>query len=177
MIRKKVVETLALKTVVIGAIVVLVMASLGAFLLLNSMTPQEKEQVLLNDVFAVAGHSYQNKTAWVTSSGEYIASLTVLGGTINFSWVPMVELWLEGKYTPDWQESDQLEYGFGASLGEEGIRSPFSFVFQNNDTATRQVHLQVSKVWEETDYVSRLGGAVLVLAGIMVAVVLVYRRR
>jgi len=163
--------------VIIGGATALVMLSLGAFLLLNSMTLLEKKEVLLNDTFNVAGHTYENKTAWVTSSGDYIASFTVQGGTINFSWVPRVELWLEGKYTPDWRESDQLEYGFGASLGEEGIRSPFSFVFQNNDTSTKEVHLQVSKIWEETDYVSRLGGAALVLAGIMIAVVVAYRRR
>ncbi len=168
---------MAQKAVIIGSIVTLAMLSPGAFLLLHSITPLEKEEVLLNDTFNVAGHSYQNKTAWITSSGEYIASFTVLGGTINFSWVPLVELWLEGKYTPDWHETDQLQYGFGASLGEEGVRSPFSFVFQNNDTTTKEVHLQVSKAWEETDYISRLGGAVLVLAGTMIAVVLVYRRR
>jgi len=141
------------------------------------MTPLEKEEVQLSDTFNVAGHSYENKTAWITSSGEYIASFTVQGGTINFSWVPMVELWLEGKYTPDWHETDQLQYGFGASLGEEGVRSPFSFLFMNNDTNTKVVHLEVLKVWEETNYIGLTEGATLVLSGATIGIILVYRRK
>ncbi len=165
------------KTVIVGGITTLALISIGAFLLLNSLTPLEKEQVLLNDVFTVAEHSYQNQTVWVTSSGDYVASFTAQGGTINFSWVPTVELWLEGKYTPDWQETDQDQYGFGASLGEEGVRSPFSFVFQNNDTSTRQVHLQVAKVWQETDYTSLIGGTIMILSGTTIAIIIVYARR
>lgn len=165
------------KATIIGSIMVLALLSAGAFLIVNSVTPLEKKNVLLNDSFNVLGNNYANRTAWISSSGEYVASFTVSGGTVNFSWVPTVDLWLTGQFKPDWYETDHADYAFGASLGQEGVRSQFSFVFLNNDTVTKEVHLEVLKVWKETNYAGLLGGAALVLSSAIVTIVLKYRRK
>jgi len=146
---------------------VLALISAGSFFILNSMALLEKKHLMLNDSFSVAGNTYQNRTVWIDSSGEYIVSFTVSPGTINFSWVPTVEMWLEGQFKPDWIETSQTDYGLSASLGQGYAASPFSFIFLNNDTISNEVHLEVSKVWKEPDYVGLSGGTALVLVGII----------
>jgi hypothetical protein len=164
------------RVMIIGGIVVLALLSSGTFLLLNSLAPLEKKDTVLNDVFNVAANSYENKTAWAASSGEYIASIVVSGGTINVSWVPTVELWLDGQYKPHWTETAHTDMGFGISMGP-GEKSAIYLVFLNNDTVTKEVQLEVSKVWKETNHIGLLGGAALILSGIIIVIVLVYQRR
>lgn len=165
------------KATIIVGIMVLVLLGAGAFLVMNSLTPLEKRDVILNDSFNVPANNYANRTAWISSSGQYIASFTVSQGTIKFYWVPAVELWLEGKFRPDWIEADSDDYGFSVSLGQEGEKHPFYYVFLNNDTVAKEVHFEVSKVWKETNYMGLLGGAALVLSGIIIATVLKLRHR
>jgi hypothetical protein len=164
------------KAIIIGGIVVLALLSSGTFLLLNSLTPLEKKDTVLNDTFNVAANSYENKTAWATSSGDYVASIVVSEGTINVSWVPAVELWLDGQFKPDWFETDQTDMGFGMSMASEEQKIAIYLVFLNNDTVTKEVQLEVSKVWKETNYIGLLGGAALILSGIITVIVLRYRR-
>lgn len=165
------------KAIIIGGIVILALLSSGTFLLLNSLTPLDKKNIILNDTFNVAARSYENRTAWATSSGDYIASIDVSGGTINVSWVPRVELWLDGQFKPDWIETDQTDMGFGMSMASEEQKIAIYLVFLNNDTVTKEVQLEVSKVWKETNYIGLLGGAALVLSGIITVIVLKYRRK
>jgi len=70
--------------IIIGSIMVLALLSAGSFILLNSLAPSKKEGVLLNDFFTVAGNKYENRTAWMDSTGDYIASFMVSQGTIKF---------------------------------------------------------------------------------------------
>jgi len=165
------------KGVISGCVMVIAMLSLGTFLIMKSMTPLERKDVVLNDTFSVAAHKYENRTAWVDSSGEYFASFTVSEGTIRSSLMvgEIFSLWTEGKYEPDWIESDQGDYGTGISMGNEGVT--IYFVFFNNDTFTKQVHLEASRAWQETDYIDLYGGIVLVLSGTATGVVLVYRQK
>ena len=164
---------------IIGSLIVLVLLSAGTFLLLNSLAPLEKKNVLLNDSFSVAGNTYENRTVWINSSGVYVASFTVSEGTIKF--YPMfsdeLSMWLEGQFEPDWVESDQTAYQVGVSLAEEGDPFCFVFVFVNNDTIAKQVHLEVSRAWKETNYVALLGGTALILSGIIIGVILKYRHK
>ncbi len=164
------------KGIIIGSIIVLALLSAGTFLLLNSLTPLDQKHMVLNDTFNVAANSYENRTAWVSSSGEYVASFIVSEGTINASWVPTVELWLEGKFKPDWYETDQTDMRFSVSLGQENEKGSIDLVFLNNGTITKEVHLEVSKVWEETNYVNLFGGATLVLLGTIITILLKYKR-
>lgn len=165
---------------IIGSLIVLVLLSAGTFLLLNSWAPLEKKNVLLNDSFSVAGNKYENRTVWVGSSGVYVASFTVSEGTIKF--YPMISdefsMWLEGQFEPNWEpnwvESEQTDYPVGISLAEEGDPFCFVFVFVNNDTIAKQVHLEVSRTWKETNYVALLGGTALILSGIIIGVILKY---
>jgi len=158
---------------IIGSIVILVLLSVGAYLIVNSLAPLEKKDTVLNDAFNVAANSCENRTAWATSSGEYVASIAVSEGTINVSWVPTVELWLDGQFTPHWYETDQTDMGFSNSV-EPGQKSAIYLVFLNNDTVTKEVQLEVSKVWNETNYIGLLGGGALILSGSILAIVLKY---
>lgn len=91
------------KRIVTGSMIVLALLGVGAFLLLNSFTPTEKKNVLLNDSFNVVGNQYENRTVWIDSPGDYVASFTISGGTINSSRMDpgTISLWLEGKFKPD----------------------------------------------------------------------------
>jgi len=163
------------KSVIVGSAMVLVLLVSGVFLILNSLTPLEKKNVLLNDTFSVGPESYQNRTVTITSEGLYVASFEVTGGAINFSYVPSVELWLEG-YEPSWYETDQADAGIGVGM-EQGMTSHLYMVFLNNDTSSKSVDLEVYKTWTEMNYAGLLGGAALAIAGATIAIVLMYRRK
>jgi len=168
---------MAAKSLIIGAVLVLVLFVSGIFLVFNSLSPLEKKNVVLNDTFSVAPESYQNRTAIITSDGQYVASFVVTGGTINFSWVPTVELWLDGQFKPNWLETDETEAGFSFSF-EQGFGKTYLYlVFLNNGTSTKDVRLEVFKAWTEMNYVGLLGGAALIICGAIIAVVLKYRRK
>jgi hypothetical protein len=119
---------------------------------------------LLSDSFNIAGNTCENRTVWIDSSGDYIASFTVSEGTIKG--YPMtatqLSLWLEGTYEPDWTESNQADFGMSIDIGD-GEGSTRHFVFTNDDSSAKEVHVEFSKVWEETNYVNLFGGAILVL--------------
>jgi len=164
-------QSITQKKIIIGSIISLALLGLGAFLLLTSFTPIEKKNVLLNNSFNVVGNKYENRTVWIDSPGDYVGSFTVSEGTINSSRMDpgTISLWLEGKFKPDWFVSDQGDYEMGFGPMQEA--SPISFVFVNNDTFTKEVHLEVSKVWKETNYVCLLGGAALILSGTILGVI------
>jgi hypothetical protein len=165
------------KRIIFGSLVVLALLGGGAFLLANSFAPVEEKNVLLNDSFSVPGNKYENRTVWIDSSGDYVASFTVSEGTINSSRMDpgTMSLWLEGKFKPDWFVSDQGDYEMVFGPMQEAL--PISFVFVNNDASTKEVHLEVSKVWKETNYVGLLGGAALILSGTILGVMLKYRHK
>lgn len=169
---------MAERRMVLGGIMVIALLGVGSFLLLNSFMPQEKKSILLSESFNVAGHGYENKTVMVDSSGKYVASFIVSEGTIKSSLMvgSIFSLWKEGQYEPQWIESDQGDLGTGISLGEGEVVTVY-FVFWNNDTFTKQVRLEASKVWEETNYVGVFGGAALILSGTIVGVIYKVRHK
>lgn len=160
------------KSVIIGGIVVIAVLGLGTFLFLNSTVPLERKDETLNDTFSVAGHTYENRTLWIDSLGKYAASFAVSEGTIKSTLMVGLEftLWLEGKVQPQWIESNQADYGRDMAYKDVTMY----FVFWNNGNVTKQVHLQVSKVCEETNYVGLLGGGALILTGITMGVILAH---
>ncbi|UCE15935.1 MAG: hypothetical protein JSV12_08785 [Candidatus Bathyarchaeota archaeon] len=164
------------KGIIIGSIIVLALLSAGTFLLLNSLVPLEKKDILLSDSFNVAGNTYENRTAWIGSSGEYVASFTVSEGTIKGCLLipPEFSNWLEGISEPDWIESNQADFEMTMDLGE-GEGHHMYFVFVNDDSFTKEVYVEFSKVWEETNYVNLFGGATLVLLGTIITILLKYK--
>jgi len=172
-----VVSSVSKKGAIFGSILILALMSSGVFLTVNSLTPLDKKYVLVNDSFSVAGNKYENRTGQIDSSGEYVATFTVSEGTIKSALMigPVFSLWAEGKYTPDWVESDQADLGTGVSLGG-GESATMYVVFWNTETLTKQVHLEVSKVWKETNYIGLFGGAALVLSCAIITIALMYRR-
>jgi len=165
------------KAMIIGGVVVLALLSSGTFLLLNSLMPLEKKNLLVDTSFSVAANKYENETVGIDSPGNYVASLTVSEGTIKFAAMLSSQFsrWLDGQFEPSWVETDQTNYGM--VMGGQGVDLTIYFVFVNNDSFGKEVHLEVSKVWKETNYPDLLGGVALVLSGIITVVVLKYRRR
>jgi len=163
------------KEIMIGLLIALMLSGAGVFILSTSLTPLEKKDVLLNDSFDIPGNAYENRTAWIGSSGEYIAFFTVSPGTIKFFPMtpPELSLWLEGKYEPAWIEKDHADLGMGLSIGE-GEGHLLYFVFVNDDMFTKQVHVRVTRVWQELNYTGLLGGVTIILAAAIVSVIVIH---
>ena len=164
------------KGIIIGSIIILALLSTGTFLFLNSLVPLEKKDILLSDSFNVAENTYENRTVWIGSSGDYVASFTVSEGTIKGCLLFSPELlnWLEGLSEPDWIESNQADFDMTIDLGE-GEGNHMYFVFVNGDSFTKEVHVEFSKAWEETNYVNLFEGTILVLLGTIIAILLKYK--
>jgi len=154
------------KAIVGGVILALALLGSGTFLLLNSLTPLEKKNVILNDTFNVSGGDYENRTAWLENNVNYIVLFSVSEGTIKFYSMDegVLSVWLQQQFDPPWIESEYYHFATGVSGASEG-GSKMYFVFFNNETSTKEVHLEVSNAWEETNYIGLFGGASLVLFG------------
>lgn len=137
------------KQVIIGSILVLALLVPGAFILMNSLSPLQKKNVILDDVFNVPSTKYENRTAWLINGVDYRLSFAVSEGKIKF--YPMSEgqlsVWLQHQFEPKWYESEQFNMGIGGS-GDPAGGPTFYFVFFNNETFTKEVHLQVWNAWQ-----------------------------
>jgi hypothetical protein len=166
------------KMLVVISAIALVLLGTGAFFLINSITPLEKEDVILNDTFNVLGNRYDNKTAWLKNNVDYSISFTASDSVIKF--YPMHEIqfsiWQQGQFEPQWVESDQYHMMIGGT-GDPGGGVTYYFVFFNNKTSTIEVHLEVSNTWQETNHIALLGGAALVLSGSVIGVIVIYRQK
>lgn len=69
------------KAIIIGSILVFALLSSGAFLLLNSLAPLEKKDIILNDTFNVSRDNYENRTAWLENNVSYTVFFSVSEGT------------------------------------------------------------------------------------------------
>lgn len=154
------------KEVIIGSVIALSLLGPGVFLLMNSLTPMEKKETVLSVTFTIARNSYENRTSWLKDRVDYRVYFTVSEGKIKF--YPMSEaqlsVWLQGQFEPLWYESGQFSMGIGAT-GSSGGRSTVYFVFFNDDTFTKEVHLEVSNSWQEANFAGLLGGTALILSG------------
>lgn len=166
------------KRIIIATATTLALLAIGTYLLAGSLTLQERKEILLDDSFNVLGNHYENRTLSIPSSGDYVASFTVSNGTIKFHsfTAATLELWQEGQYEPDWVEMDQTDYGMGIELGPQ--ENLFIYlIFVNDDSFQKEVHLEVARVWNEMNYLGLLGGAALVLIGILMALVVISKLR
>lgn len=154
------------KTVVIGGILTLALLTSGTFLLLDSLAPLEKKIVILNDTFNVPANQYENRTAWLKNNVNYNVYFSVSEGTIKFYAMDeaIASVWLQHEFEPPWIETEYYHYSTGVS-GATGGGSTMYFVFLNNDAATKEVHLEVSNAWQETNYIELFEGATLALLG------------
>jgi len=163
------------KAVIVSSVIALALLSAGTFLLANSLQPWERENIVLNDTFNVLAGTYENKTAWLKNDVDYRVSFTS-DSAVKF--YPMSEaqlsVWQQAQFEPRWEESDQYYAGIGGS-GDPAGGSTYYFVFFNNDTFTKEVHLEVSNAWQETNYIGLLGGAALILSGGIIGIIAKYR--
>ena len=162
----------ARRAIIVSGVIVLVLFIAGVFLLINSLAPVEKNNVLLNDSFSVLGNNYEYRTALIHSSGDYVASFAVSNGVIKF--YPFDEatfpMWQGEQFEPSWVEADHADYGMSITLGAQGSY-PHYFVFVNEDSIEKEVHLQVARVWNESNYVGLLSGAAITAIGIIIGLV------
>jgi hypothetical protein len=164
------------KAVVVSSVIALALLGAGVFLLMNSLTPLERENIVLNDTFNVLGNKYENRTALLKNDVDYRVFFTVSDSTIKF--YPMSEdefsIWQQGQFEPRWVESDQYYARIGGT-GNPAGGATFYFVFFNNNTSIREVHLEVSNAWQETNYIGLFGGAALILSGCIIGIIAKYR--
>jgi hypothetical protein len=157
--------------------IALVLLGAGTLFLINSITPLEKKDVILNDTFNVLGNKYENKTALLKNNVDYRISFTA---SDSAKFYPMSEaqfsIWQQGQFEPRWVESAQYYAGIGTS-GDPAEGVTYYFVFFNNNTSTIEVHLEVSNAWQETNYIALLGGAALILSGSVIGVIVIYRQK
>lgn len=134
------------KAIVVGGIVVLALLSSGTFLALSSLAPLERKNIILNETFNVSGGNYENRTTWLENNVNYIVFFSVSEGTIKFYSMDegVLSVWLQHQFDPHWIESEYYHYATGVSGASEGGSNMY-FVFLNNDTFTKEVHLEVSK--------------------------------
>ena len=154
------------KRLLVGSFIILGLLLIGTFVLVHSaLAKVEKSEVLLNNSFTVQGDSYQIKgPVLIPVSGEYVASFTVSEGTIKF--YPLVptfyQMWQEGEEPPFLVEENHADY-------ETSISTPSSFdmhfLFVNEDSYQKEVHLQVSRIWPETNYLGMMEGAAMMAIG------------
>jgi hypothetical protein len=165
------------KTIIIGGIPVLALLTAGTFLLVSSFAPLEKKNVLFDGSLDIVSNGYENRSVWIESTGDYAASFTVSEGLIKFA--PMLQSqfdrWLDGLFEPSWIEAHQTVYGM--SMGGQYAGYTLYFVFVNNDSFTKTVHLEVSKVWKETNYIGLFGSTALILSGTIIGIGLTYTRK
>jgi hypothetical protein len=165
------------KRIIICSTLVSALLIAGTFLLVNSFAPLEKKNVLFDDSFEVISNGYENRSVWIETTGDYAASFNVSEGLIKFA--PMLQSqfdrWLDGQFEPSWIETDQTVYGMG--IGGQYAGYALYFVFVNNDTYTKAVHLEVAKVWKETNYISLFESIALILSGAIIGIGLKYSHK
>jgi len=157
----------------VGSVVILGMLLVGTYLLVHSVFAQvERSNVLLNDSFTIQANDYQYRTTLIYSpampeSAQYTASFTVSSGTIKFSpFTPgTYQLWQEGTYQPDWTEADHADYGMSIGSGTQADNFNMYFVFLNDASYDKEVHLQVARVWNETNYPGMILGIATIATG------------
>jgi hypothetical protein len=163
---------MARKAVIVGGAIVLVLFIAGTFLIINSLAPLEKNDVLLSDSFSVPGNNYEYRTAVINSSGEYVASFAVSSGVIKFYFFDEATfpMWQEGQFEPSWVEADTAGYGMSITLGAQRNYLEY-FVFLNENSIEKEVHLQFARVWNESNYIGLLSGAAIIATGIIIGLV------
>jgi len=138
-------------------------------------TSVDKSWVTLDKSLVVEGNDSGYKIFDTFSNYDYIASFTVVNGTLK-SCYPLSEglfqQWQEGQYEPNWVETNHAEYELVKSSNiprgytGAGAVNLFWFVFKNDDSFSKEVHLQVTQFWKETNYAILIVGTALMVTGI-----------
>jgi hypothetical protein len=164
------------KPIIVGSILAFTLLSLGTILLLNSTTPLEKKETILSDTFNVSENRYENRSAWLKNDVNYIVSFSVSEDTIKFYAMSegTLSAWLQHQFEPAWIESQYHHFALGGTGAPEGGMTWY-FVFFNNNTSTKEVHIEVSNAWTETNYIGLLEGAALVLSGGIISIIMKLR--
>lgn len=166
----------------VSSTVILASFLIGGFVISYFFSSMDKSAVPLDEVLLVEGNDYGYKLFNTYSNLDYTASFTVLNGTIK-SCYPLSEAlfqeWQQGQYEPTWVETNHGEYEINKSAdipqeytGAGGIRLLF-FVFKNEDSFMKEVNLQVTEFWQETNYAYLTVGILLMVmsaTGLMVVI-------
>jgi len=159
------------------SVAILGMLLVGSFILINvfvnpAFAQVEKKDILLNNYLTVQGNDYEYRTINV-SSGDFVASFTVSEGKIKFSIFPdpaYISMWQEGTFDTTWSETDHLKYGIGVTSDGSETSSSMVFVFVNEDSYAKEVHLRFCRFWHEMNYMGIMGGVAIMAIGAGLAV-------
>lgn len=143
----------------------------GAVVLSNYSTVR-KNYVTLDQILTIQGNNYGYKMFDTFKSFDYTASFTVLNGSIR-SCFPLPEAyfdeWQKGQYEPSWGvKTSYTEYEIKRAEfmpGTVGGIVLYWFAFYNEDSSAKEVMVQVTRYWSETDLVNSSVGVATILAG------------
>ena len=162
--------------IVIAAILLLV----GSCLILWSLLDTNQKQVLFSDSFTILENQSENRTVLLYTTGDYVTSFTVSNGIIKF--YPFtdstLELWQKGTYEPQWVEAKNYDFQAGISFEttlQEGM--PYHLVFINTDSYSKQVSLEVARVWNGLNYLNLSEGVALIFLGMSIWLIITIKNR
>ena len=134
--------------------------------------PIEKTRVNYDRFLTVKANEYRVKDFGYYSGWDNIASFNVLNGTIR-SCEPLTEAlyleWKAGQYEPNWVEADHGSYEYRKANLPPGMIGPMYgryFLFSNQDSYDKVVHIQVTAYWDEPNTQNLMIGIVLIVIGL-----------
>lgn len=160
------------KVFLVSSALILASIFIGGFAISLLFSSMDKSAVILDKSLLVQGNDYGYELFNTYSNRYYIASFTVLNGTIEACYpLPegLFQKWQQGQYEPTWAETNLGEYKINKSAdipqgytGAGGVRL-FFFAFKNEDYFMKEVRLQVTEFWQETNYAYLAVGILLMV--------------
>ncbi|HEY4675024.1 MAG TPA: hypothetical protein VIH48_03105 [Candidatus Bathyarchaeia archaeon] len=168
-----------------GSLVCLALLIIGAVIFFYFSAPTEKSQIALDNLLTVQANEYGYKEFGFFSDKDTIASFNVSNGTVK-SCEPLTGAlflkWQEGQYEPNWAEKDHENYKLIKEYIPPGLIGPVYvryFLFFNEDSYDKEVHLQVTQFWSEQNSLNLVIGVATIVAGLglQTALIAIYKRK
>lgn len=173
------------KSFLLGSLACLALFVIGAVILLYFSAPIEKSQIMFDKFLIVQANEYGYKEFGFFSDKDNVASFSVSNGTIK-SCEPLTEAlfleWQEEHYEPNWVETDHEDYKLSKENIPPGLIGAVLvryFLFFNEDSYDKEVHLQVTQFWNEHNSLNLVGGvaAIVIGLGIETGLIVMYKRK
>jgi hypothetical protein len=170
-------NSMSKRELLVTGVIILTMHVIGTFLFINSSFAQvERSAVVLNDSFTVPANDYQiSEPISFPKGSDGLYSFTVSEGTIKFFPLDIYfyKYWEEDRdkllpmLTIGWVEGDDVNYRVwshdGSPYWEGGCE--IRCVFFNEDSYDKEVQMQITVTWYETNYLGMIGGIAIVVMG------------
>jgi hypothetical protein len=165
---------LSMKSVVAASAVILVVVGVVIFAFFSS--PFETSYDTVNEVIVIEGGELKDIQFRVYSKYDHVASFTVYNGTI-ITCDPLNSTfyiyWRENEYSPSWYEASEGEYNYAGDYGPPdlmGTMNLYAFLFDNQDSYEKQVHVKVTSYRIEQNTTNIIIASALILSGLFLGI-------